>query len=104
MAEGPRPGLTLPEAARAGDRCNKASWRYCYDDFQDLVAVSSPATDRYPQGVTTCFEYSSAAYTGELQHNLRRVIDAAGRVYLENEYGDAPGTLGYNRVVRQRQG
>ena len=26
MVEGPRPGLTLPEAAQAGDRCNKAPW------------------------------------------------------------------------------
>jgi len=24
MVEGTRPGLTLPEAAQAGDRCNKA--------------------------------------------------------------------------------
>jgi hypothetical protein len=26
MVEGTRPGLTLPEAAQAGDRCNKAVW------------------------------------------------------------------------------
>jgi len=25
MVEGTRPGLTLPEAAQAGDRCNKAA-------------------------------------------------------------------------------
>jgi hypothetical protein len=25
MVEGPRPGLTLPDAAQAGDRCNKAA-------------------------------------------------------------------------------
>ncbi len=27
MVEGTRPGLTLPEATQAGDRCNKAATR-----------------------------------------------------------------------------
>jgi YD repeat-containing protein len=79
-------------------------WRYRYDDFDDLVAVSTPATSQYSEGLTVSFEYSSAAFTGELQHNLTRIIDADGRLYLENEYGTESGVLGFNRVVRQRQG
>jgi RHS repeat-associated protein len=80
------------------------TWQYRYDDFDDLVAVTSPKTDRYPAGLTSCFEYSSSQFTGELQHNLTRIIDAKGQLYLENEYGTSPGVLGFNRVVRQRQG
>jgi RHS repeat-associated protein len=79
-------------------------WRYAYDDLGDLVAVTVPATDRYPAGLTTRYEYSSARTTGALQHNLERLIDPAGRTYVENEYGRDAGLLSFNRVVRQRQG
>jgi RHS repeat-associated protein len=72
------------------------AWRYGYDDYGDLVAVTAP------DGATTCFEYTTAV--GPLAHGLTRIIDAAGRIYLENEYGSAPGGRDYNRVVRQRQG
>ncbi|MEU9324089.1 RHS repeat-associated core domain-containing protein [Streptomyces canus] len=72
------------------------AWRYSYDDYGDLVAVSTP------HGATTCFEYTTAV--GPLTHGLARITDAAGRVYLENEYGSSPGGRDYNRVVRQRQG
>ena len=79
-------------------------WSYCYDDFGDLVSVTGPATDRYSAGLTVCYAYSSASYSGALQHNLTSIVDPAGRVYLENEYGSAAGLPSYNRVVRQRQG
>lgn len=79
-------------------------WRYCYDFFGDLVSFTTPATDRYPEGLTVCYEYSSARFTGELQHNLTRIIDPAGQMYLENEYGIEAGRLRFNRVIRQRQG
>jgi RHS repeat-associated protein len=79
-------------------------WRYCYDDLNDLVAVTSPSTSSCPTGLTTHFEYRSAFVGGALQHNLARITDATGRMYLENDYGESPGTLEYDRVVRQRQG
>jgi len=79
-------------------------WCYAYDDFEDLVAVTMPGTDRYAHCLTTCYEYSSSQFTGALQHNLTRIIDAKGQLYLENQYGDSPGLLEFNRVVRQRQG
>lgn len=79
-------------------------WSYTYDSLGDLIAVTSPETDRYESGLTVCYEYSSAFRTGELQHNLLRIIDASGKTYLENEYGTSPGLSNYNRVVRQRQG
>lgn len=79
-------------------------WIYTYDDHGDLVGVTSPATNRYPAGLTTTYEYSSSEYSAPLQHNLIRITDPAGQLYLENEYGTDPGLLNYNRVVRQRQG
>jgi RHS repeat-associated protein len=79
-------------------------WSYGYDDFGDLVSATTPATQEYIDGLTTCYEYSSSQYGGELAHNLLRIIDPAGRIFLENEYGTGPGTLEFNRVVRQRQG
>lgn len=79
-------------------------WGYAYDSLGDLIAVTSSATDRYDCGLTVCYDYSSAFHTGELQHNLIRIIDAAGQIYLETEYGTSRGLLNFNRVVRQRQG
>ncbi len=47
MVEGARPGLTLPEAAQAGDRCNKAALEPSRSTW--LVAVHSPAIDKVGQ-------------------------------------------------------
>ncbi|HCO93056.1 MAG TPA: hypothetical protein DIU00_03755 [Phycisphaerales bacterium] len=80
------------------------TWRYIYDDYGDLVAFTTPGTDRYPQGLTERYIYSTPYYTGELQHNLTNVYDTAGRLYLENEFGTDTGLLSFNRIVRQREG
>jgi RHS repeat-associated protein len=82
----------------------KRRWRYAYDDFGDLVTFTTPDTGTYPQGLTEQYTYSSASYTGELQHNLIQVYDTAGRLSLENEYGTDTGLLSFNRVIRQREG
>ncbi len=79
-------------------------WSYAYDDYGDLIAVTSPRTDRYPLGLTTTYEYSSGEDSAPLRHNLLRIIDPSGQLYLENEYGTDPGLLAFNRVIRQRQG
>ena len=79
-------------------------WTYEYDDYGDLVSVTSPATDRYPAGLSAQYYYSSSDSGPPLQHNLLQIIDPAGQLYLENEYGLDPGYLNFNRVVRQRQG
>ncbi|PEA58358.1 hypothetical protein CON74_23560 [Bacillus thuringiensis] len=79
-------------------------WRYTYDDHNDLISVTTPATDQYPMGLTTCYEYSSGSFSGQLEHNLTRIIDPAHQLYLENEYGITVGQMNFNRVIRQRQG
>ena len=78
------------------------TWRYEHDDSGDLVSVTTPATEARRGGLTTRYEYSTGI-TGTLLHNLRRVTDPSGRLFLENDYGEAVGQPEYNRVVRQRQ-
>ncbi len=79
-------------------------WGYGYDSFGDLVSVTTPKTERYDCGLTVNYDYSSAFHSGNLQHNLTRIIDASGQIYLETEYGTSQGLDNFNRVVRQRQG
>lgn len=79
-------------------------WSYEYDDFGDLIAFTSPGTDRYPDGHTERYAYSSPSTTGALQHNLLQVYDTANRLYIENEYGSSIGALDFNRVKRQMEG
>jgi len=80
-------------------------WTYHYDDMGDLVAVATPATEDFKNGLVTRYEYSSYRYsTTDQQHLLERIMDASGQIFLENEYGTAPGLLSFNRVVRQQQG
>ena len=73
---------------------------YVYDEYDDLVAVTLPATKDQPLGRTTFYEYSSD--TGPVAHQLLSVVDAAGRRYLDVEYGNDDGLVDYARVVRQR--
>ncbi|HVG52884.1 MAG TPA: RHS repeat-associated core domain-containing protein [Vicinamibacterales bacterium] len=98
--------LTYDDAGRLtglADHTARA-WRYRYDGNDDLIAVTTPPTARYPHGLTTCYEYSSAISSPALQHNLLRIIDPAGQVHLENEYGTDAMLVSFNRVIRQRQG
>jgi RHS repeat-associated protein len=73
---------------------------YTFDDYDDLVAVTLPATNDRRLGRTTFYQYTSE--TGPSQHLLASVLDADGRRYLEVEYGTAEGFADYERVVRQR--
>ncbi|MEU6322774.1 RHS repeat-associated core domain-containing protein [Streptomyces sp. NPDC047009] len=80
-------------------------WRYHYDADADLVAVTMPATTAQPRGATTRYEYLSPAVAPpDLAHHLTSILDADGRLYLENQYGTDVGLLSYRRVVAQRQG
>ena len=80
------------------------TWTYTFDDFSDLVAVSGPSTDEFPSGRTTQYGYSSPSTFAERQHDLLTITDPNGSTFLENEFGNAPGTVAYGKVVRQRVG
>jgi RHS repeat-associated protein len=66
------------------------TWRYIHDDAGDLAAVITPPTPSQPRGAITRFEYD--------RHRLVRIYDAAGRLYVENQYD------GHGRVTRQLVG
>lgn len=85
---------------------NGRAWRYFHDDeIEHLVAVISPGTAQFPEGVVTRFEYGGRFREHPaLRHNLTRVIDPDGRELVENVYGDDPGTDDFGRVVRQEIG
>src|SRR5262249_27758422 len=80
------------------------SWRYEYDDLGDLLAFITPPTERYRAGLCTLYEYSTPFKSAFGAHNLSRIFDPAGRLYLENEYGDIEDDISFNHVIRQRQG
>jgi RHS repeat-associated protein len=79
-------------------------WMYEYDDFGDLVAVTGPATDTFPDGCTTQYQYSSTSSFAFRPHDLTVIVDPNGEAYLENTYGSSEGTQAFGRVIRQRLG
>ena len=80
-------------------------WRYLHDqEVEHLAAVITPITPDYPEGLKTCYEYDRFRSHPALIHNLIRVIDPAGQVVVENQYGDDPGTDDFSRVVYQEFG
>ena len=79
-------------------------WSYRYDDLGDLVSVTTPPLPAFPGGTATRYEYSTGTAAGPAGHNLLRIFDGAGRLQMDNTYGDSPGELDFNRVVRQRGG
>jgi RHS repeat-associated protein len=80
------------------------AWTYDYDEYGDLVAVTTPPTNGFPFGTRTAYEYTSSGFPGVLAHNISRITDAAGHDYLECDYGTIQGLLSFNRVVRERRG
>jgi RHS repeat-associated protein len=94
---------TLQRITGITDHTNRI-WTYIYDDWNDLIACTSPATAAFKEGLTNCYEYSSAYMSGGMEHNLLRIIDAKGQCYLENEYGFDRDTTSFNKVIRQRRG
>jgi RHS repeat-associated protein len=90
---------------RARDQ-NGRTWQYYHDDeIEHLVAVISPSTAEFPEGVITQYEYGDRFREHPaLRHSLTRVIDPDGRELVENQYGDDPSSDDFGRVVRQNVG
>lgn len=77
-------------------------WRYAYDDVGDLIAVTSPGTDAYPDGLTTRYHYTRDAKYPALNHNLDAITDPKGQTYLRNSYGRRG--IAFDHVVAQYYG
>lgn len=78
------------------------TWRYGYHpEIEHLIRVVSPATDEYPEGRATCYEYDERNPHPALRHNLTAIVDPDGRLVVYNTYGQDPGTDDFGRVIRQ---
>jgi RHS repeat-associated protein len=86
---------------------DQAGRRYVYEHDEataELVAVTSPPTSDQPDGITRKYYYADPFSLPELRHNIVRVEDAQGRIYLENAYEEDPAAPGFARVTEQRFG
>ena len=63
------------------------TWTYTYDPNNNLVAVTDPSTDEYPNGLTTTYTYDD-------NHNLLTITDPNGDTWLTNTY-DENGKVEY---------
>jgi YD repeat-containing protein len=67
-------------------------WRYKYDTLtNDLLSVTGPATEEYPDGLSTTYTYDN-------HHRLLTTTDPNGQTFFENTY-DSQG-----RVATQKYG
>lgn len=72
--------------------------RFDYNDAQELIGATSPATPDFPRGKTTAYRYAHPDDGQGPAHLIAMIMDPVGRVFLRNRY-DAEG-----RVVAQRYG
>lgn len=77
-------------------------WLYEHDpEAEHLVAVTTPATTDWPDGLRTRFVYDRDADFPQLRHNILQVVRPDGRLMVETEYGSDPGKDDFGRVVSQ---
>jgi RHS repeat-associated protein len=77
-------------------------WQYRYDAHGDLASVTAPATDMYPNGITTVYYYSSGEADAALNHNMTQIRDPRGSIYLKNVYGKTG--FAHDQIVAQQYG
>jgi YD repeat-containing protein len=58
---------------------------YGYASTNDLISITSPPTNQFPDGLTTAFTY-------DVSHRLETVTDPKGQTYVTNDY-DGQGRL-----------
>ncbi len=80
-------------------------YRYSHDDqTQHLKCVHSPTTTDHPEGITRVYHYEQPFKYPELRHNILRIEDSEGNVYLENKYEQDPASWHYARLTKQMYG
>jgi RHS repeat-associated protein len=81
--------------------------KYFYEhdeQCRQLTCVTFPATMDQPKGATKVYHYERPFALPELRHNLLRIEDAEGRIYVENEYEQDPASLSFARLKTQLYG
>ncbi|MBT3182000.1 MAG: RHS repeat protein, partial [Deltaproteobacteria bacterium] len=69
-----------------------------YNKHKELIGVSTPVTDNYPQGKSTAYRYERGHDDLYRSHLITMVVDPKGQVFLKNRY-DSKG-----RVTEQQYG
>ena len=78
---------------------------YWHDpDIQHLCRVVYPATADHPEGTQKVYHYGGLHLPKMLRHNIRRVEDGHGKVYIENFYDEDPSSWSYGHVLQQVHG
>ena len=73
-------------------------------EVEHLACVRFPPTSDHPEGTARYYDYERQDTLPELRHNIIRIADQEGRVYLENEYEPDPASFSFARVIAQRYG
>jgi len=84
-----------------------AGRKYTYvhnEETRHLICVTSPSTNDHPKGITKIYHYEKPFAFPELRHNILRIEDGDGRIYLENKYEQDPASWSYARVTEQLYG
>jgi RHS repeat-associated protein len=80
-------------------------YSYHHDEqTSHLVCITSPSTTDLPDGITKIYYYEQPFALPELRHNIIRVEDSHGNIYVENKYEQDPGAWSYARVTEQLYG
>ena len=80
---------------------------YLYEHDEEtmhLVRATSPAITDHPGGLSRYYFYEESSAPPELRHNLLRIADADGSVFVENTYESDPSSWSYGRVTSQYMG
>jgi RHS repeat-associated protein len=80
-------------------------FQYAHDEqTMQLTNVKSPGISDYPDGLSRIYHYEQPWALPQLRHNIIRVEDAEGNVYLENTFEEDPSSWSFARVKEQYYG
>ena len=81
---------------------SKRRIEFSYDNFSNLIRVTGPKSVDYPNGKSRSYAYTSGAGDERLNHNLTRIMDPNGNIYLKISYGTEGNA--FDRVICQQYG
>lgn len=84
-----------------------AGRQFTYDHDEQtmqLIRVVSPPIQDFPKGITRNYHYEDPWTPPELRHNIVRIEDDQGNVYVENLYEADPASWSFARVTEQLYG
>ena len=71
------------------------------EETMQLVSVKSPPVSDHPAGITRIYHYEVPWALPDLRHNIVRVEDSEGNIYLENTYDHDPSSWSFARITEQ---